>query len=298
LWILAEAVEGHEEAVCAGVEAALDEVGSGQFDERDVAQWRDQMLGLLHEPGARRGLLHGRCWDHLQGGKELTWEELRQNMQDVGQEDVTQAANGAAAQSLYRFPEGYRPQSEHLAPAPLWSAREFSGRSFPVVRLSRKEPLHTMVAGDEGVTLRRADATVGIPYESCEVLLRWPDGHRALIGADGTILEVAPEAWVDGADLVSTIDRGVAAERHVDMPEVAGATPMRAVVEPPKHWFFVVFFAGLTIVTGGTVLGGGDAELAAPLLWGACTAAAVFVLVRARMLRGLRGFPTRWRAKQ
>ena len=298
LWILAEAVEGHEEAVCAAVVAALDEVGSGQYDERDVAQWRDQMLEILHEPGTRRGLLHGRCWDHLQGGHEQTWDELRQNMQDVGREDVTEAANAAAAQALFRFPEGYPPKSEHLIAAPPWSDHEFSGRSFPVVRLSRKEPLHTLVAGDEGITFRRADAaTIGIPYDGCEALLRWPDGHRVLIGTDGTTLEVAPSTWVDGSDLVSAIDRGIDTERHVDMPEVAEAAPSRPVVEPSKEWFFVAFFVGLTVVAAATVFDG-EGELAAPLIWGAVTAVAVFFLVRARKLRGLRGFPTRWRVKK
>jgi hypothetical protein len=156
-----------------------------------------------------------------------------------------------------------------------------------------------VVAGDEGITLKRADAvTVGIPYDGCEVLLRWPDGRRVLIGTDGTTLDVVPSTWVDGAELVSAIDRGVEAERQVDLPEPAEADPIRTVVEPSREWFFVALSAGITLLVAYWVVVDGEGEAAGPVFWAAITAIAVFFLVRARRLRGLRGFPTRWRAQK
>jgi zinc protease len=300
LWILAEAVEGHEEAVCAGVVAALDEVGSGQCDERDIAQWRDQMFGVLHEPGARRGLLHGRCWDHLQGGGELTWDELRHRIETVDQTAVTEVAAAAAKEALYRLPEGQAPASSEIATAPIWSKRRFSGREFPLMRMSAEEELHTLIAGDEGITLRRVDSynTVSIPFADCEALLRWPDGHRVMFGADGFMLQITPGAWIDGSGLVTIIDRRCDPQRQIDMPAVDVPPPSGPVVtEPLREWLIAIALVAITVaftvrfaVTGKFLLGA--------IIWGVVAGYRVNSLRLTRQVRGMRGFPTRWRAKK
>jgi zinc protease len=295
LVMVAEAVEGHEGPVAEGMAAALSAVAAGQVDEKDLAHWRSKATEMQSDPGGRRGFVHAWCWNHLQGGREWTWPQLLQEMHDVTPADIASAAAEAASDALYRVPEGQEPPLEGLVPAPVWSAETFSGREFPVVRMSKEEPLHVLVVGTSGVSLRQADGKVAsVPFADCEALLRWPDGHRALFGADGFIVEIAPTAWIDAAEAAKLVDAGVDPDRHVDMPEVAEAGETRAVVEPSKQWFFVAFFAGLTVVAGAAFVDG-QGELAGPLIWAAVTAVAVYFLARARKLRGLRGFPTRWR---
>ena len=303
LVMVAEAVEGHEAPVAEGMATALSAVAAGQLDEKDLAHWRSRAAEMQRDPGGRRGMVHARCWNHLQGGEEWTWPQLVQEMHDVTAADVATAAAEAAHNALYRVPEGQEPPLEDLVPAPVWSAEAFTGREFPVVRMSTEDPLHVLVVGAGGASIRRADGNVSsVPFADCEALLRWPDGHRALFGADGFIVEIAPSYWIDGPDATALVDAGIDPDRHVDVPQSPDEQVQGPVVTEPALGWVLTLVALLVvplfaIAVTAAFEGETSVRLAAMAIGIGVPLGAIQALRGTRRVRGLRGFPTRWRAK-
>ena len=53
---------------------------------------------------------------------------------------------------------------------------------------------------------------------STAVVLRWPDGRRQVVGADGAVVVVEPTLWVDGARAVAHVDAVWPGTLVVDRP--------------------------------------------------------------------------------
>ena len=304
LVMVAEAVEGHEAPVAEGMATALSAVAVGQLDEKDLVHWRSRATEMQRDPGGRRGMVHARCWNHLQGGEEWTWPQLVQEMHDVTSADVASAAEEAARNAIYRVPEGQAAPLEGLVPAPVWSAQAFSGREFPVVRMSTEEPLHVLVVGASGASVRRADGNVSsVPFADCEALLRWPDGHRALFGADGFIVEIAPSFWIGGAEAAALVDAGIDPVRHVDMPPLPDEQGQGLVVtEPGLLWALTLAaLVVLPVIAIAVTVAFKDetwVRYAMTAVGVGGPLGALQALRENRRARGLRGLPTRWRAKK
>jgi hypothetical protein len=304
LVMVAEAVEGHEASVAEGMAAALSAVAAGQLDEKDLGPWRSRATDMQRDLNGRRGFLHARCWNHLQGGEEWTWPQLVQEMHDVTAADVASAAAEAASNAIYRVPEGQAPPLEGLVPAPVWSSEAFSGREFPVVRMSTEDPLHVLVVGASGVSVRLADGNVtSVPFADCEALLRWPDGHRALLGADAFVIEIDPSVWIDGAEATALVDTAVDPDRYVDMPQLPDERGQGPVVtEPVLGWVItlvaLVVVPLIAIAVTAAFQGETLVRLAAMAVGIGVPLTAIQALRDTRRVRGLRGFPTRWRAKK
>ena len=72
---------------------------------------------------------------------------------------------------------------------------------------------------------------------TAEALLRWPDGHRALLGADAFVIEINPSVWIDGAEATAPVDTAVDPDRYVDMPQLLDEQDQGPVVtEPVLGW--------------------------------------------------------------
>lgn len=96
-----------------------------------------------------------------------------------------------------------------------------------------------LVVGQGGVSIVPANDPLWVrtvSYASCEALLRWPDGVRALFGSDGISIVVHPGGWLNGSWAVSAIDAAVPAHLVVNQAEPFGppaTMPRPGQVPPP-----------------------------------------------------------------
>lgn len=301
IWVLADAVEGREQSVSTELASALGAIAEAGCKDEDLRHWRRRMEDAAADPGAGREFLHVRCWDHLQGGEERSYAETLEELRAVDSEQVAAAAGIAAQAALYRLPEGTAAPAPPVVAAPVWSARTVQGLRFDAIRASADEPLTTMVVGPDGLMLDRPDGNqVTVPWADCEALLCWPDGRRAMLSADGFVMELLPNVWIDGDELRRRVDEGVARQRHVPMPAMPpDQFPFPAPPgEPDNAWWAVILLATVVLTLLGIMVVDRTWDpVFLLLLFPYFLYRRVRVLRETRRARGLSKFP-RWSSSQ
>lgn len=176
---------------------AAEEGAPGSLTEAEVEGFRQAARRRAQEPYAWADELNRRAWDRLLHRQAAGGEAT-----DVAVGQVREAAQEAAASFLAMVPPGlgtYRSgwsQAVDSTAEPVVGV-EHRGLGFDEVLVGSPDGVSVHV---EGVvrTVRR-DEVAGV--------LRWPDGRRVLVGADGTQVVVEPTVLERGGDLVRHVDR-------------------------------------------------------------------------------------------
>ncbi|HEV6954232.1 MAG TPA: hypothetical protein VKY86_13395 [Promicromonospora sp.] len=231
LEIAVHAVDGKQDAVLGGV---LDALGTLRYHVAadDLAAARaiaaEDLTALAAAPAADvLPSLAGR----LATGRPLQRpEEVRAEIDRVTAEDVRTVARQVWDSALWLAPGTL----DHVgvAQAPRFSEQPAVGRAYP----RTGAPEVSLVLAEDGVGLVVPDGGVTVRFADCVLLETWPDGARALTGADGFRVALEPTLY-DGlaADVVAGhVDGRVPADVVVRLPERA-PEEIPAPAPPEEH---------------------------------------------------------------
>jgi hypothetical protein len=199
------------------VEHFIAEVHKLQDHDIDPAEL-DAILALELEKATtaevEADLLPRRATDLLTGFPLRTTTELLQDLQETSVGDLRLIAHAVKESALLMVPDGLARPPAGYEPAPSFSRYSVTGRRHR----SRADHQAILIHGPEGVSLITPPGPSTVPFESCAALLRWPDGARHLIGADGIGVRIEPTLFAITSSALTQIDNAVESTVIVDMP--------------------------------------------------------------------------------
>lgn len=213
---------------------------------------------------------------HLRGEQPMRQEDLRSALETLSAESmmptfvelaksfVASSPSGPAAQTDLPFERGLPD-----LPAPL-DGLTFSAALAPLDPARLVVSDHLIEIADPLGNVRRSD------LGDCVALVRFADGGRVIWSGHGDALLLEPTDWHDGPHAVAAVDRAVAPEVHVNLPErsdelrpsVQGFTPRQRLavltMKPAGYVFATVIGLALlgllaALMFGAGVLPGGGA---------------------------------------
>ena len=213
--------------------------------DRDAPRVRDALLGVLDavaadgptdeerhddlermqatdDPQLVLGALSYAASAHLLGQPFQTHDELTRERATVASSAVAEALADALRTMLLAVPDAVDVPGGRFTPYPERPRESIRGRRHGLRGLAFRKPL-TLVAGPEGVALEAADGPVTrVRFADCVGALKWPTGTRGLWSRDGFYVEIDPDEWRGGKDVVRLIDAHVAPDVVIPMePDLA-----------------------------------------------------------------------------
>ena len=172
----------------------------------------------LTDPTEIPGHLFYAAAQHLLGAELVQPAELVRQRKELGREEIA-AALAEALETLLVIAPPATARPYRLAEYPLTTAAPINGRVFPSRGFGvRRSRLPQLVVGDEGVTIRTADASrITARFDECVVALRYPDTSRTLLTSDGFFVGVDPAMWRNGRDAVRAIDAALPPDLTIRM---------------------------------------------------------------------------------
>jgi hypothetical protein len=219
----ADARDENTERVRDALRATFEELAESGVSERELAEDLDELYRPAASPGFVASGVARAGRDELLGAEFKDIRRDHDAQTAVTTPDTAAAAAEALATMLLAVPGG--DEVPGLAPYPIDSPDSVVGKpkrlSGVRARLRRLEESPHLVVGDEGITRNSEGRRTTVRFDECEAALRWTDGTRGLWSRDGFYLELAPEVWQDGPEIVALVDARVPPERVVAMePEL------------------------------------------------------------------------------
>lgn len=215
LW--ADCLDSRAETVREELLSALRTLGEEGPTSEELEEATRSLRHAVSEPVNAGMFAHGLAVDELMGDRLLSLEELVEGRAAVRPAEAARVLADAQQSLLLTTPDGAGDLVAGFERYPFTSSRRVGGRTRRRRGLRRREK-ETLVVGDEGVTLvSPVGEAVTVLFRKCIALLRWVDGRRVLWGEDGFSLQVAPELWKGGDDVVRTIDAAVPADVVIPM---------------------------------------------------------------------------------
>jgi hypothetical protein len=168
--------------------------------------------------------------DLLTGRPSRRAEQRRAELRAVTKTDVHRVAVEATGTSLLQVPAGRRADWAGFAPASTCSPAPVTGRRFP----SPTAPDLELVSGTDGVSVVSPDGVATVRYDQCVASLRWPDGGRRLIGANGVGVSIEPTVYDVDPATIATIDAAVQQSTAVSMPPRSAENIPRPAAAPER----------------------------------------------------------------
>ena len=143
----------------------------------------------------------------LQRRQYKAWDELNQENRAVTETTVSSTIREALESLVWVAGAA----GEASAPDNAWTN---SSKVPPVdgQRLNRfvftndRLAKATLVVGDQGVSRLHPSGDLTVRFDQCAAGLWWHNGHRTLIGNDGTVLEIVPRSWESGVNVVKMLN--------------------------------------------------------------------------------------------
>lgn len=186
----------------------------------ELREETESLRKAVSDPANAGTFTYGFASDELAGTRKLTTEALVEGRAAVRPEDVAGVLSGALETLLLTTPESAGALAEGFERYPLTSPKRVSGRTHRVSGLHLRGELRKarLVVADDGISLiSPRDEAITILFSECCAVLRWVDGRRVLWSEDGFSLEVEPDFWRGGSEVVRRIDAGVADDFVVPM---------------------------------------------------------------------------------
>jgi zinc protease len=210
----ADGLPNKQAAVLGGFLAVLAKLKAGRTKDADIAAVKAKALEALAHPEAESALLAGQAIDLLTGQPLRDRDAIAERLSAVSVEDVNAVAVEAIGSALLMVPQGQSADWAGFAQAPMNSTGRATGRTYQ----SLAHTASGLVVGADAVSFVHADTAATVRYDECQALLRWPDGARQLIGADGITVSIEPTLFADGPAAVSAIDDSAPVAVVVPMP--------------------------------------------------------------------------------
>jgi predicted Zn-dependent peptidase len=161
-----------------------------------------------------RGRLDYAAREELLGGTAVSREELDAELDALTPEDVRDAVAATLGNLIVLAPERTQPRRGFAAWG-SWPAESVDGSRYRPRVLGGA----SLYLADEGISLAGRDEydTVTIRFDDCAALLRWTAGRVTLIGKDGSWIEIKPQTFRKGDELVAAVTQRVADDVVIPM---------------------------------------------------------------------------------
>lgn len=214
LTAVADTRDGDAEAVVEHFTAQLRRLRHEDLDAGELDAIRTLELEPGQDPETEARLLPRRATDLLSGFAGCTVAEFADDLRRVTAADVREVARAVDDSALLMLPRGIgRP------PAGFEAAPQLSRFSVVGKRIRCKaDPEVALVHAADGVSLSTPPGPSTVLYTDCVALLRWPDGARRLLGADGVNVHIEPTLFPLPASVTAAIEAAVPARLVVDLP--------------------------------------------------------------------------------
>ena len=186
----------------------------------ELREGSESLRQAVSDPANAGTFTYGFASDELVGARKLTSEELVEGRAAVRPEDASGVMSEALKSLLLTTPEAAGGLTEGLERYPLTSPKRVAGRSHRPRGLHLRGELRKarLVSADDGISvISPRDEAVTVLYSQCCAVLRWVEGQRVLWSEDGFSLEVDPDFWRGGSEVVQRIDASVAEDLFVPM---------------------------------------------------------------------------------
>jgi hypothetical protein len=214
---VADALPAKQDAALGGFVDVLARMGLGRIAEDDVRAVVGKRLAELQNADIDASRLPGAVFDLLTEGRTTGTPHLLAELAELAEvtpETVARVAAAAMRDGLLMTPEDRGADWAGFAAAPSTFATSVAGTAY----LSRESPDARVVVGYDGVSVVDGDETTTVRYSDCAAMLAWPDGARALIGADALTVHLEPTLYRALDTALPGIDAAVPAQTKVTMP--------------------------------------------------------------------------------
>ena len=166
-------------------------------------------------------LLHGWAWGEFIGDQPSSMASIFAEMARIDPSTIAATLSEALKESMLVVPNGCSSTSAMFPPQLREPGRPVEGRRFRH-RISGVFSLtpsrNCIVLGDAGVSrIDEHGKATTVLFAACAGLLKDSSGRRLLLGEDHQHIEIVPEDWRDGMDLVGWLDAAVPDDRIVWM---------------------------------------------------------------------------------
>ncbi|GAB3827901.1 insulinase family protein [Dactylosporangium cerinum] len=211
---VADTRDGDAEAVVEACAAQLRRLRDTGLDAGELDAIRALELEALDDSAADAKWLPQRAVDVLTGFASRTVAEFADELRQVTAADVREVARDVFDSALLMLPRGIELPPTGFEPAPQLSRFSVLGKRFR----SKVDAETAVVCAEDGVSIVAPAGPATVLFADCVALLRWPDGGRRLLGADGIFVHLEPTVFPLPAAVLAAIEAAIPARLVVDLP--------------------------------------------------------------------------------
>ncbi|WP_308488083.1 insulinase family protein [Microbacterium sp. ASV81] len=215
--ITADVRPEHRDELVAGILQALSDLRGGVIDDADIEAERSRRLHA-YDSDVSPGELVGMAVTAIQGRRLATIDELKQELRAVSRDDLIAASVQFWSGLLAQLP--IEPPAEFGLTQTLQSSLE---SAYGEVHRLRNGSGEVLFVSPTGVSMEHRDGRlIAARYEETVGLLKYPDGGRRLVTADGFLVSIEPAVIPTfTTSHLATLDASIPSDRHIALPERA-----------------------------------------------------------------------------
>jgi zinc protease len=186
----------------------------------ELREQTESLRQAVSEPASAGTFTYGFASDELSGDRVLSLAELVEGRAAVRPEDAAGVLAAALRMLLLITPAAADGLVDGFERYPLTSTKRVAGRIHRPRGLSirgERRKARLLLAPDGISVVSPRDEAVTVLFSECCAVLRWVGGRRVLWSEDGFSLEVDPEFWKDGSEIVRRIDAAIADDLVIPM---------------------------------------------------------------------------------
>jgi len=246
----ADALEENLEEVAVGVVETIEEIKEKGFEPADLDFYRT-MTGTGDEDPRQLEALAGMAAHSDLLGADILWslDDSKVAVESVTLEKIHRVAIEAWDKILFAMP-GIELERPGVARLDESSGYQLWGVAHGLRESPRGEKV-CLTIGEQGITLTRGGQHTSVRFDEKPVLLAWDDGKRMIVGRDAFQVNVEPNIWFRGENIVAVLDGAVPDDRKIPMgsrdpSEVPAApAPRRAPRTVPESLPYVLGVIGI-----------------------------------------------------
>ncbi|MDQ1294305.1 MAG: zinc protease [Actinomycetota bacterium] len=220
LIVLSDLVAGRQSDAVRPLLATLHHLAGEEEQETtadEVDTWRADALRQASDPATALSWPVSQALRVLHGGDVTHPGEWAEQITAVTPDDVTQAAVAALSTALAQVPTRVRVSRSSWVRAPGTLLEPVEGTTYD--RRDPEETSNRLIMGEDGISWVGEDTThTTVTRSSAAGVLVWPDGKRVVVGADANTVEVEPNLWKHGRQIVDQIDHLWSGPLVIPMP--------------------------------------------------------------------------------
>lgn len=216
-----------------GFVTVLDRLADEPLSVEETGEIATILRAPLRNSEAAASIAVAAALDELFGVEPQRIQDFEASVAALSRQDLQAVAAAARDSALLMLPAGQQPPSSRYAPAPTGSAGIVDGQVLLSAEesASSERPMASstrLVIGPTGVSVVNGPTFLTVKYDECQLMLRWPDGARRLIGVDGFIVHIEPNLWTNGQILPDLLDANV----HPSIVVTQPARPSEQIPHP------------------------------------------------------------------